>query len=131
MARLVTPEAELRALLDAWLAAHPEGAGASITYGTTVPAVRLGTVPGFETGVMAYATDVPALGRWGTPYLFGPGSIHVAHTDHEFVDVGELRAAVDAYVRIAEAAIAAGVASENLYGDGSRMHDRMKGRMNG
>ncbi len=115
MARLVTPEAELRALLDAWLAAHPEGAGASITYGTTVPAVRLGTVPGFETGVMAYATDVPALGRWGTPYLFGPGSIHVAHTDHEFVDVGELRAAVDAYVRIAGAALAAGESSDRAF----------------
>jgi acetylornithine deacetylase len=74
--------------------------------------VRLGAVPGFATDVMAYATDVPALGRWGTPYLFGPGSIHVAHTDDEFVDVGELRAAVDAYVRIARAALAAA-------GDGS------------
>ena len=106
MVRLVTPAEEVRALLDGWLAAHPEGARASITYGPTVPAVRLGTVPGFATGVMAYATDVPALPRWGTPYLFGPGSIHVAHTDHEFVDVGELRAAVDGYVRIARAALA-------------------------
>lgn len=107
MVRLVSPADEVRALLDAWLANHPEGAGASLTYGPMVPAVRLGTVPGFPTGVMAYATDVPALGRWGTPYLFGPGSIHVAHTDHEFVQIGELRAAVDAYVRIAWAALAA------------------------
>ncbi len=112
MARLVTPADELRAVLDAWLAAHPEARGpggprASLTYGITVPPVRLGTVPGFAAGVMAYATDVPALGRWGTPYLFGPGSIHVAHTDHEFVDLGELRAAVGAYERIARAALAA------------------------
>jgi acetylornithine deacetylase len=69
--------------------------------------VRLGTVPGFETAVMAYATDIPALTAWGMPYLFGPGSIHVAHTDHEFVAVDELRAAVDAYIRIARAALAA------------------------
>jgi acetylornithine deacetylase len=112
MARLVTPAADLRALLDRWLAAHPEAAGpdgarASIAYGVTVPPVRLGTVPGFETAVMAYATDVPALASWGTPYLFGPGSIHVAHTDHEYVEVAELRAAAGAYARIARAALAA------------------------
>ena len=112
MVRLVTPAEQVRALLDGWLAGHPdasgpEGAGASIAYGTMVPAVWLGAVPGFATGVMAYATDVPALGRWGTPYLFGPGSIHVAHTDHEFVDVGELQGAVGAYVEIARSALAA------------------------
>jgi acetylornithine deacetylase len=32
--------------------------------------------------------------------MFGPGSIHVAHTPDEFIDVEELRAAVDAYERI-------------------------------
>jgi len=40
------------------------------------------------------------LDRWGTPLLFGPGSIHVAHTPDEFVDVNELRAAVASYERI-------------------------------
>ena len=105
MARLVGPEAEFRALVDAWLAAQPDGARARVTYGTTVPAVRLATVPGFATEVVAFATDVPALTRWGTPYLFGPGSIHVAHTDGEYVEVAELRAAVGAYARIARAAL--------------------------
>jgi di/tripeptidase len=33
--------------------------------------------------------------------------VHVAHTDHEFVHVSELDQAVDAYVRLATAAIAA------------------------
>jgi acetylornithine deacetylase len=112
MVRLVTPDAEVRALLERWLAAHPDASGpdgprASIGYGPAVPAVRLATVPGFDTGVMAYATDVPALASWGTPYLFGPGSIHVAHTDHEYVEVAELRAAAGAYARIARAALAA------------------------
>jgi len=100
MARLVTPVAELRALLERWVAGRAE-----LVPGITVPAVRLGTVPGFPTGVVAFATDIPALGSWGTPYLFGPGSIHGAHTDDEFVDVGELRAAVDAYERLALAAL--------------------------
>jgi acetylornithine deacetylase len=66
-----------------------------------VPAVRLHTVPGFETAVFPYATDVPMLGRWGTPLLLGPGSIHVAHTDEEHVVVDELLAAVDIYADLA------------------------------
>ena len=44
--------------------------------------------------------DIPLLGRWGTPLLFGPGSIHVAHTPDEYIDVNELAAAVGAYERI-------------------------------
>ena len=105
MARLVGPEAEFRALLEGWLAAHPDGARAAVTYGPTVPAVRLATVPGFATDVVAFATDVPALTNWGAPYLYGPGSIHVAHTDREFVDVAELLDAADAYARLARAAL--------------------------
>jgi len=62
-----------------------------------VPAVRLHTLPGFETAVFPYTTDVPWLTNWGTPILVGPGSIHVAHTDHEHVTLDELHAAVDIY----------------------------------
>ena len=62
-----------------------------------VPPVRLGVVDGFPTSVAAFATDIPALPNWGRPYLFGPGSIHVAHRDDECVAVDELRAAVEAY----------------------------------
>jgi len=66
----------------------------------SIPSVRLGTIPGIETSVVAFATDIPALPAWGTPYLFGPGSIHVAHTDDEFIDIAELHDAVDTYERI-------------------------------
>jgi acetylornithine deacetylase len=52
---------------------------------------------------VAYTSDIPLLGKWGKPLLFGPGSIHVAHTPDEFIDVAELRAAVDAYERIVRA----------------------------
>ena len=67
-----------------------------------VPAVRMHTVPDFETAVFPYTTDVPLLTRWGRPLLLGPGSIHVAHTDNEHVSSKELHAAVDLYVMLAQ-----------------------------
>jgi acetylornithine deacetylase len=66
-----------------------------------IPAVRLHTLPGFETAIFPYTTDVPLLTRWGTPLLVGPGSIHVAHTDDEHVSIDELLQAVDVYVSLA------------------------------
>jgi acetylornithine deacetylase len=73
----------------------------SIEHVLDVPAVHLHTVPGFETAVFPYATDVPQLTRWGTPLLVGPGSIHVAHTDEEHVAIDELLAAVELYENLA------------------------------
>ncbi|OFW00855.1 MAG: hypothetical protein A3I61_12635 [Acidobacteria bacterium RIFCSPLOWO2_02_FULL_68_18] len=73
----------------------------SVEHVLDIPAVRLHTVPGFETAVFPYTTDVPLLDRWGTPLLAGPGSVHVAHTDEEHVVVDELRAAVGVYERLA------------------------------
>lgn len=58
-------------------------------------------LPGFETAVFPYTTDIPLLTRWGTPLLLGPGSIHVAHTDDEHVAIDELNHAVELYERIA------------------------------
>jgi acetylornithine deacetylase len=55
-----------------------------------IPAVRMHTLPGFESAVFPYTTDVPLLTRWGTPLLVGPGSIHAAHTDQEHLAVDEL-----------------------------------------
>jgi acetylornithine deacetylase len=71
-----------------------------------VPPVRMATVGGFETAVFPYTTDIPFLGAWGQPLLFGPGSIHRAHTADEYIDMAEQQAAVDAYVRIARALLA-------------------------
>jgi acetylornithine deacetylase len=66
-----------------------------------IPAVRLQTLPGWETEVMAYTTDIPAFnGAWGTPLLVGPGTIHVAHTPHEHVPKAELLQAVDVYAQL-------------------------------
>jgi acetylornithine deacetylase len=96
MARLVTPPDELSELLRTWV-----GDRAEFEAGITVPLVRLNVVPGFETSVAAFATDIPKLSNWGRPYLFGPGSINVAHRDDEHIELAELRAAVDAYVELA------------------------------
>ncbi|HEU4631377.1 MAG TPA: M20/M25/M40 family metallo-hydrolase [Gemmatimonadaceae bacterium] len=100
MARLVTPAEEVVERLRVWV-----GDRATLDVGVSVPPVRLGTLPGFPTSVAAYATDIPALTSWGTPYLFGPGSIHVAHTPDEHVRADELVAAVDAYERIVRGAL--------------------------
>lgn len=72
-----------------------------------VPTVRLHTVPGIETEVFPFTTDVPLLGRWGMPLLFGPGSILVAHTAEEHIEIAELEAAIDTYVRLAAECLAA------------------------
>jgi acetylornithine deacetylase len=63
----------------------------------------MGSIGGLETTVVSYTTDIPAFnGSWGTPYLFGPGSIHVAHTDQERIAKRELVAAIDTYQTIAK-----------------------------
>jgi acetylornithine deacetylase len=66
-----------------------------------VPPVRLTTLPGFDAAVFPYTTDIPFLARWGDPLLFGPGSIHAAHTADESVAIAELTEAADHYVRLA------------------------------
>jgi acetylornithine deacetylase len=66
-----------------------------------VPPVKMTTVPGFEAVVFPYTTDIPFLHAWGQPLLFGPGSIHAAHTSDEFLDIGEQQEAVSDYVALA------------------------------
>jgi len=62
------------------------------------PVSRLSNFDGLPTTVVAFASDIGALGTsWGIPFLIGPGSIHVAHTAGEFVSKRELRDAVTIY----------------------------------
>ncbi len=68
-----------------------------------VPAMRLGSLEDFETCVVAFTTDIPAFGgTWGQPFLYGPGSIHFAHTSEERVPKRELAEAVTNYKRMVE-----------------------------
>jgi acetylornithine deacetylase len=97
MFRLVGDVEDVKRCVEEWVAGRAE-----IQYGSSIPAERFLTLPGFETAAMAYTSDIPLLKRWGMPLLFGPGSIHVAHTAEEFIDLPELRGSVDAYVRIVQ-----------------------------
>jgi len=78
-----------------------------------IPSLRLGSLDGYPTTVASFTTDIPAFGaHWGTPFLIGPGTIHVAHTSEERVTKQELRDAVEIYVRmVKELQSAAGASS--------------------
>jgi acetylornithine deacetylase len=62
--------------------------------------IRTEYFDGFETQVVSYTTDLPSLTRWGRPLLLGPGSIRVAHTDHECIRKSDLVQAVELYTRL-------------------------------
>jgi len=94
--RLVGPSDELRRDLEA--AVSPM---ATAEFVLETPFVKLRTVAGFPTMVAAFTTDIPGLSNWGDPLLIGPGSIHVAHTDSEYIEKSELLDAVELYCRAA------------------------------
>jgi len=96
MLRLVSDVEPIKRMIADW--AHR--GGADIEFGSTIPAQRFHVLDGYEVAPVSYTSDIPLLGRWGTPLLFGPGSIHVAHTPDEYVDIDELRASVSTYASL-------------------------------
>jgi acetylornithine deacetylase len=99
--RTVGDHAAVRAILHDALAGR-----VAVAEILELPAARMHTVPGFDTAVFSYFSDIPFLSNWGTPLLIGPGSIHVAHTDAECIAIRELDRAVDVYEKLAEALLA-------------------------
>ncbi len=71
-----------------------------IEFPLEIPFTKLKSVPNLPTMIAAFTTDIPKLSNWGEPVLLGPGSIHVAHTENEFIDKEQLMQAVDIYTRI-------------------------------
>ena len=57
-------------------------------------------IENFDTMTVNYGTDVPLLAGDHRRYLYGPGSIFVAHSDHEALKKKELEQAVLDYRRI-------------------------------
>ncbi|KAK4553010.1 hypothetical protein LTR86_009934 [Recurvomyces mirabilis] len=60
-------------------------------------------IPGFEAITVNYGTDIPWLEstvKGQKRYLYGPGSILVAHSDHEMLTEKELYDAVEGYQEI-------------------------------
>lgn len=100
--RLVGPARELRDQISKAVAGV-----ARTEFVLEIPFMKLRTVPGIETMAAAFTTDIPALSKWGTPVLLGPGSIHVAHTDREFIAKKELHEAVELYCKLARQLLAA------------------------
>lgn len=94
--RTVGHHAVLRDLMGATMPAY-----ASIEEVLVVPTVKLLTAPGFDTAVFNFTTDIPFLDRWGTPLLLGPGSVSLAHTADEYVEIADLSRVVDQYVDLA------------------------------
>ncbi len=101
MIRLVGDVEPVRAAFAGWAGNRVE-----LVWGSHIPAQRFHLIDGFDVEPVAYTSDVPLLDRWGTPLLFGPGSIHVAHTAIEYIDVAELEASVGAYARIVRTLLA-------------------------
>ncbi|KAG5359238.1 Peptidase M20 domain-containing protein [Yarrowia sp. E02] len=62
-------------------------------------------VDGFESIVLAYSTDVPYLTGDFKKFLYGPGSIHVAHAPDEFVSISDLEASVEGYKKLIHLAL--------------------------
>jgi acetylornithine deacetylase len=63
--------------------------------------VIIDTLPGFDTIGVNYGTDIPNLSGPHKRYLYGPGSILVAHSSQEHLKISELEDAVDAYEKMA------------------------------
>jgi acetylornithine deacetylase len=71
-----------------------------------LPFIQMRSLPGFDTMVAKFTTDIPSLTHWGEPFLLGPGSIHVAHTPDEKIRKQELLDCVDLYVSLARQLLA-------------------------
>ncbi|KAL8950067.1 MAG: hypothetical protein Q9222_003870 [Ikaeria aurantiellina] len=62
-------------------------------------------VEGFEAMTVNYGTDIPWLEGNHKRYLYGPGSILDAHSDHEHLSARDLEEAVEGYQRLVLAAL--------------------------
>jgi acetylornithine deacetylase len=95
--RLVGPADELRRQIT-----EAVGSLAEVRFTRETPFMRLRTLDGLPTMVAAFTTDIPSLSNWGEPLLLGPGSIHVAHTESEYVEKAQLTQAVEMYCAMAK-----------------------------
>jgi len=94
--RLVGPSEELRRQVVA-----AAGDQVEVTFPLELPFLRFRTIDGLPTMIAKFTTDIPKLTNWGEPLLIGPGSIHVAHTDGEYIEKSQLAEAIDLYCTIA------------------------------
>jgi len=92
MFRVVTNNESLKRVIET-----VAGTRVEVEYTFACDPVFTEEIDGFETTVVAFTTDIPALTNWGKPLLFGPGSILDAHTPGERISKAEVAAAVETY----------------------------------
>jgi len=78
------------------------GNDVEVTFPLELPFLKLRKVDGIATMIAAFTTDIPKLTKWGEPLLIGPGSIHLAHTEGEYIEKQQLHEAIDLYCQIAQ-----------------------------
>ncbi len=78
------------------------GKDVEVTFPLELAFQRFRTVTELPTMIAAFTTDIPKLKNWGEPLLLGPGSIHVAHTDGEFIAKQQLHEAIHLYCQVAK-----------------------------
>ncbi|HXU36926.1 MAG TPA: M20/M25/M40 family metallo-hydrolase [Blastocatellia bacterium] len=92
MFRVVTNNESLKRIIES-----VAGSRVAVDYTFACDPVFTEKIDGFDTTVVAFTTDIPALTNWGRPLLFGPGSILDAHTPGERISKAEVIAAIETY----------------------------------
>jgi len=111
MFRLVGDAAPVREAVHQTVAGRVESREVLYT-----PVFHFSSFDGLPTTVVAFATDVPVLHEtWGTPFLIGPGSIHVAHTAEERIAKRELCDAVPIYAGMVKQLLASHAQASGKY----------------
>jgi acetylornithine deacetylase len=95
MFRVVSNTEALKKILEEAVADRIE-----IDYGFQCEPVFMEKLEGYETDVVSFTTDIPALTNWGRPLLYGPGSILDAHTSGEKIIKRDIIEAVDVYAEM-------------------------------
>jgi acetylornithine deacetylase len=102
LVRMVGDSAPVREAL-----ARAVGNRADLKEVLSIPPIRFQTVDGIPTTVVSFTSDVPVFAQsWGEPLLFGPGSIHVAHTAEERISKRELSEAAAMYANVVKSLLA-------------------------
>lgn len=102
LVRTVEPVDRVRAKIERCLSGHVHLADTIKGYAP----VEFHVPEGESSITVAFGTDAPHMPRWGTPLLFGPGSILDAHTDHERVRKSDLAACAARHERTARELLA-------------------------
>lgn len=95
MFRVVSSAEALKKILETAVAERLE-----IDYGFQCEPVFMEKLEGYETDVVAFTTDIPALTNWGRPLLYGPGSILDAHTSGEKIIKRDIIEAIEVYTEM-------------------------------